>query len=1109
MEPAKQQRRCPKCNELYSAGATACTTCGAELVRRCPNCGAVRAWNVATCPRCVTSADDVSLFTDLFRRVRTGTLADRYRIQDTLYTGRVTTVYRASDVQDPSRLYAIKELSPLSLIRAEERHEAVASLARSIERWSRLAHPGLARVVNHFTDQERQYVVFEYAPGWSGERIITEPGVRTTAELARNWGAQLCDLLSYLHGQREPVFVPFLAPSHIVVSQEGVVRLVGLGLGRAYSPALYGPHGSVPGYGAPELATQVPDARSDLFSLGRLLYALLVGALLEKGQSRALPLVQAAPSTPAQLVQALARAANRRRERRYDSAAQMREALWDAVRGDPLPIPNWYAMARAESGDAPTPPQIAQGERVNMEALGFDRDPRFGRPAEPKAAAPAPRARSLARLSVDPTEIAVREVPSQGVKRLVLTIRNSGEEDLTFHLVTAVEWLRASDREVTLAPGKQARAILSLDVTRLPSGVTYEPRALAVDSNVGRRWIAVRADIPTAPSLEMDQSQLDLGRMDDDSERSASLVIRNGGRQPLAGQVASRVAWLHVSPAEFRVAPGGQVEVQARIAPAKLPNGPQQVQDALVVDSNGGQARVAVAAWRPRPRLDLSVSQIDLGRVASGQVVERELAVRNAGDGVLQGSARSLVPWLQVYPDRWTCEPGDVARLGIVCDCAGLADGPIHVPQALRIQTNGGNASLALDIQISAPRMVVETTMLELGRVLHGDRAQSEVLLRNAGTADLEALVQPAVDWVQAGDERIICPPGESRRIPISVETGAFGRGARLDEPTALRIIAGATIVAVGARLTVIRPSLSIEPESVDFGYVDPAQPTQQTVILRNEGVGALAWNVQTDAEWVEIAPRSGVCPEGDQVALSLTAYALALEAGRREAAGILIVNSDGGRIKLPLRLALAAPRLEIDRSFVDLGVSVNRRNVEASVRLFNRGLGLLRGTVISDKLWLVTDRASFECEMGHSIELGVRTDMSEFPDLLDEDRGVIRIESNGGVVEIDTRVQTQSVAELAQPQAVTLDAGEGDRAPQGRLTLNNTGLATARVTLKPGNPALTASRDQVEIKAGKSVRITLQWQGNLPTDQGETYIIVQMGDTTLQVPVYMSRNRP
>ena len=222
-------RRCPKCNEPNEPGAIACAYCGAELVRRCPNCGTPRPWNVALCPNCQIGADDTSLFTDLFRRARTGVVRQKYSLIEPISAGPVSIIYRATDVRNPEQTYAIKEISTVSLFRADERREAESSLTHAIERWSATSHPGIAPILDVFQDQDRFYLVSEYVYGWSGEQIISDIGLRAAPELVRNWGVQACDLLSYLHGLSEPLYVPFLSPAHVIFTPDGQVRLVGYG----------------------------------------------------------------------------------------------------------------------------------------------------------------------------------------------------------------------------------------------------------------------------------------------------------------------------------------------------------------------------------------------------------------------------------------------------------------------------------------------------------------------------------------------------------------------------------------------------------------------------------------------------------------------------------------------------------------------------------------------------------------------------------------------------------------------------------------------------------------------------------------------------------------
>ncbi len=1096
-------RRCPKCNEPNEPGAIACTYCGAELVRRCPNCGTPRPWNVALCPNCQIGADDSSLFTDLFRRARTGVIRRKYSLVEPISAGPVSTIYRATDVRNPEQTYAIKEISTVSLFRADERREAESSLTHAIERWSATSHPGIAPILDVFQDQDRFYVVSEYVYGWSGEQIISDIGLRAAPELVRNWGAQACDLLAYLHSLAEPLYVPFLSPAHLILTPDGRVRLVGYGLGYHVRPATYGPYGGLPGYAAPELARQSPDAQTDVFSLGRTIYALLIDRPLEKGLPRGLNLQQAVPGISSQLVRIVAQAATSRRERRYASATALRLALWPESKGILQPIPGWYQQSRTglDAVQAGTLQAAGSPSGASMEDMGYARDPRFGpRQVPGVSAAPSqrePTPASTARLSLSPARISVRDLPATGVKRIVLSVRNAGGDELLFRLASQVPWLKAPNKQVTLAADKQARVVLSLDPAAMRSDRVSEPQALLVESNVGRQWIGAAIQIKTAPLLRVEPMVLDFGQLEMGQAPAITLTVSNDGRERLEGQIAPRVAWLEAKPAAIRLPAAASGTLTVRVLADRLPAGPQDVSDALVVDSNGGQATIAARAWQPNPRLELA-GALDFGAATAGSVEARELIVRNIGDGALTGTARTLVPWLQVTPENIFCAAGSECRLYITADTTGLADGPVQIPQALRIQTNGGAATLSARLQVSAPRLSLEPATLEFGQVTLGQTATRDMAVRNTGSAPLEASIVTVLDWIQPSSNIALVAPGESQNVTVAVDTARLGEGGRLEIPAAVRVASGSDIQAVGLSIVVLQPLLAAEPAFVDFGYLDPLTPGQQEIVLRNEGTGDLAWHAQSDAEWLEVQPTSGRCEEGTTAAIRLRAYALGLEAGKQQASGTLAITSDAGRIKVPLRVALAAPRLELDRTFVDLGISVNRTNVSASVRIFNRGLGLLRGTAISDRLWLVTDRTSFECDTGHSIELGIQTDMDEYPEDLTEDRGVITIASNGGSVDVDTRVQIERRPSLREPDPVVL---KGSDRLQGRLVLRNDGMATAHVQISSADTRLSVSRDQVEVKQDKSVRISVAWEDpEPPTSQVYLDIVSDVGQW--RVPV-------
>jgi hypothetical protein len=1025
-----------------------------------------------------------------------------------LASGRVTTVYRAIDAQSANSAVAIKEISPVALFRADERREAEKQLFASVERWARAPHPSVVRVIECFQERERYYVVFEFVPGWGGDRIIAERSLRVTPDVARNWGAQLADALAHLHAQEPPLFAPFLTPSHVMITPQGEVKLVGLGLGRLFSPTEYGPFGSTRGYAAPELDASPPSPASDGFALGRVLYALLIKHPLEEGLSRQAPLRQAVPGISGQLVKAIARAAHRDPTQRYTTMSALRAALWEEPLGPLTPLADWYS--RIASGVAETvasaAPRAADRGQPSMEEMGFAADPRFGPrriqlapESQPTGAAPA----GAPVLSVYPREFHLADLHPDESRRLVLRVRNTGDADLTGTVVSHVDWVRAPRKSFRIPAGKQAQVIVTAKADLPPSDRALEPQALSIETNAGRQWIGIDAEMRVGPLLVVESETFDFGVFETDGQRSLDLVVRNAGRQVLSGQARSRAPWLRVSPGSFRCPPGDATALRLTVDAGKLPRGPQRLEEAIAIDSDGGQAHITAHAWRTLPELDLGATHIDLDNLAAGDITERFLMVGNTGDGLLAGGVRSLLPWVRVFPEEIRCQPGELVQCTVTVDPAGLADGVLDVPQALRVQTNGGVATLSLRVRISAPVIVVETTRLEFGVVPLGQSATRQVVLHNHGTAPYAATLTPLVQWLVPEMVEVRCPARSSVSVAVRLDGSVFGQGQRLAVPAALRLIAGHEQFEIGASVVVQQPALRVEPDAVDFGYISPAEPAVRALLLANDGTGPLAWAAQTDAQWLEMQPRSGVCQPGEAASVRLAAYALALEAGVTVAESTLAITSDGGRVKLPLRLGIAAPLLATDAPLLDLGISRNMQPVSGALRLFNRGLGMLRGTLLSDRLWLSVDRVSFECDMGRSIEVGVRSDMDEFPKGATRDAALVTVESNGGQAQIEVTLAVELAPDIEAPDALILEQGAAGQPLQGRLVLRNAGLATARVELSASDEAIAISRQVVDIKAGKSARIVVQWERPLPPEQAAQRVIrVACEGETYQVPV-------
>lgn len=128
------------------------------------------------------------------------------------------------------------------------------------------------------SDCAKLTLVMEYIAGHTLETIMH----RTTGFLAEvyvhNWALQICDALDYLHNHKPPIIFRDLKPANIMLTYDGVIKLIDFGIARLFNPAK-GKDTVVmgtPGYAPLEqYGSGQTDARTDIYALGATLHQLL------------------------------------------------------------------------------------------------------------------------------------------------------------------------------------------------------------------------------------------------------------------------------------------------------------------------------------------------------------------------------------------------------------------------------------------------------------------------------------------------------------------------------------------------------------------------------------------------------------------------------------------------------------------------------------------------------------------------------------------------------------------------------------------------------------------------------------------------------------------
>jgi serine/threonine protein kinase len=241
-------------------------------------------------------------------------LAGKYRILEVAGRGGMGIVYKAEDTK-LHRPVALKFLPP-GLVTSQESRERFLLEARAA---AALSHPNICTIHEIHDQEERPFIEMEYIEGRSlRERVKEHPlGAGAAVEVA----IQVAEALEEAH--QKGIVHRDIKSANIMVTQKGQAKVMDFGLAKVKGESLHTREGTTLGtvaYMSPEQAQgQAVDHRTDVWSLGVVLYEMLSGRLPFTGErdtsmlysivhAEPKPLKEVQPGVPAELSQIVSRA---------------------------------------------------------------------------------------------------------------------------------------------------------------------------------------------------------------------------------------------------------------------------------------------------------------------------------------------------------------------------------------------------------------------------------------------------------------------------------------------------------------------------------------------------------------------------------------------------------------------------------------------------------------------------------------------------------------------------------------------------------------------------------------------------------------------------------
>lgn len=262
-------------------------------------------------------------------------LGNRYEIIEKIGNGGMATVYKATDL-------VLKRYVAVKILRDEftTDEEFIKRFETEAQSAARLTHPNIVSIYDVGVDEGIYYIVMELIQGKTLKEIVIEERGPLPWKWSVNVAIQIAAALEMAH--KNNIIHRDIKPHNIIITEDGIAKVTDFGIAKAVSNSTITAFGTTIGsvhYFSPEHARGgYTDAKSDLYSLGVVMYEMVTGRVpfdadtpvsvaLKHMQEEAVPPIEINPNLPEAVDKIIMKALKKDPMLRYQTATEMLQDL--------------------------------------------------------------------------------------------------------------------------------------------------------------------------------------------------------------------------------------------------------------------------------------------------------------------------------------------------------------------------------------------------------------------------------------------------------------------------------------------------------------------------------------------------------------------------------------------------------------------------------------------------------------------------------------------------------------------------------------------------------------------------------------------------------------